>query len=375
MKKFKYILFFTILLSTMIIGQVKISELPTLNSPDSTDYTIMVSGGITKKIALHVLVNSAVAQTMIFDYNTSDLARTKTLINDSLILERAARSAADLLKISIADSAIYFYKRAYIDAVANGKLSIADSATYFYKRAYLDAALAAKQASLTFGIANTNKVQINAADVAEDDYAKFTATGLLGRSYAEVLSDIGAAALAQTMYIGTTAHAINRASAAEGLMGITSLTPGADFTLSQNSVNVFTSENSGAIVNTLYLKACNVGISTVLPSAKLDVAGSLEFETVQSPIRSLTSLNIAWDSASIFRDTIAVNSEYTFSSEADAQWITVEIFSNGSYTATFSDAAIVWQGGVAPTQTADKTDIYQFFRSGSRIFGMVMQNF
>src|SRR3972149_2557445 len=106
MKKFKYILFFTILLSTMIIGQVKISELPTLNSPD----------------------------------------RTKTLINDSLILERAARSAADLLKISIADSAIYFYKRAYIDAVANGKLSIADSATYFYKRAYLDAALAAKQA-------------------------------------------------------------------------------------------------------------------------------------------------------------------------------------------------------------------------------------
>src|SRR3990167_2064955 len=204
MKKFKYILFFTILLSTMIIGQVKISELPTLNSPDSTDYTIMVSGGITKKIALHVLVNSAVAQTMIFDYNTSDLARTKTLINDSLILERAARSAADLLKISIADSA-----------------------TYFYKRAYLDAALAAKQASLTFGIANTNKVQINAADVAEDDYAKFTATGLLGRSYAEVLSDIGAAALAQTMYIGTTAHAINLASAAEGLMGITSLTPGA----------------------------------------------------------------------------------------------------------------------------------------------------
>jgi len=45
-----------------------------------------------------------------------------------------------------------------------------------------------------FGIANTNAVQINAADVADNDYAKFTATGLEGRSYSEVLSDIGAAA-------------------------------------------------------------------------------------------------------------------------------------------------------------------------------------
>jgi len=48
------------------------------------------------------------------------------------------------------------------------------------------------QAPLTFGIADTNKVQINAADVADNDYAKFTATGLEGRSYSEVLSDIGA---------------------------------------------------------------------------------------------------------------------------------------------------------------------------------------
>jgi hypothetical protein len=50
------------------------------------------------------------------------------------------------------------------------------------------------QTLLTFGIANTNKVQINAADVADNDYAKFTATGLEGRSYSEVLSDIGAMA-------------------------------------------------------------------------------------------------------------------------------------------------------------------------------------
>ena len=39
---------------------------------------------------------------------------------------------------------------------------------------------------------------------------------------------------------------------------IDNLTPGADFTLTQNSVNAVTSVESGAIVNTLYLKAGNV---------------------------------------------------------------------------------------------------------------------
>lgn len=59
------------------------------------------------------------------------------------------------------------------------------------------------QAALTFGIANTNSVVINSADVADNDYAKFTATGLEGRSYSEVLSDIGAAPLASPTFTGT----------------------------------------------------------------------------------------------------------------------------------------------------------------------------
>jgi hypothetical protein len=47
------------------------------------------------------------------------------------------------------------------------------------------------QASLTFGIANTNAVQIDSASVADDEYARFTANGLESRSNSEVLSDIG----------------------------------------------------------------------------------------------------------------------------------------------------------------------------------------
>ena len=47
------------------------------------------------------------------------------------------------------------------------------------------------QASLTFGIANTNAVKVDHASVADDDFARFTANGLESRSASETLSDIG----------------------------------------------------------------------------------------------------------------------------------------------------------------------------------------
>ena len=52
-----------------------------------------------------------------------------------------------------------------------------------------------KQDALTFGIANTNAVKVDSADVADDEYARFTANGLESRSTSEVLSDIGAQAV------------------------------------------------------------------------------------------------------------------------------------------------------------------------------------
>jgi len=49
------------------------------------------------------------------------------------------------------------------------------------------------------------------------------------------------------------------------------LTPVANFVLTQNSVAALTSEETGAIVNTLYLKTGNVGIGTIAPAEKLVV--------------------------------------------------------------------------------------------------------
>ena len=55
---------------------------------------------------------------------------------------------------------------------------------------------------------------------------------------------------------------------------IADLNPAADFTLTQNSIKALTSINAGAIVNTLYLKAGNVGIETTSPGVQLQVGDS-----------------------------------------------------------------------------------------------------
>tara|TARA_R110001583_G_scaffold31452_4_gene107559 strand:+ start:1219 stop:2100 length:882 start_codon:yes stop_codon:yes gene_type:complete len=47
-----------------------------------------------------------------------------------------------------------------------------------------------KHALTTVGIADNNLVEMDDADAADDDYAKFTANGLEGRNYAEVKTDL-----------------------------------------------------------------------------------------------------------------------------------------------------------------------------------------
>ena len=58
------------------------------------------------------------------------------------------------------------------------------------------------QATLTFGISNTNAVKVDSASVADDEFARFTANGLESRSAAEVLSDISAMPLAGGTFTG-----------------------------------------------------------------------------------------------------------------------------------------------------------------------------
>ena len=71
------------------------------------------------------------------------------------------------------------------------------------------------QASLTFGISNTNAVKIDSSSVADDEFARFTANGLESRSTSEVLSDIGAQASLTFGISDTNAVKIDSSSVAD----------------------------------------------------------------------------------------------------------------------------------------------------------------
>ena len=194
------------------------SKEPWLDNPGTTGYVLSsTTAGARSWVPAQT---TSLSNGKILVGNVSNLATAVTMAGD-VTITNAGVSAIGSLKVTNGMVATG------IDAVklANGTVTNAELQYINSITSNVQTQLNAKQASLTFGIANTNTVQINMVGVADNDYAKFTSSGLEGRSYSEVLSDIGAAATNQTMYIGTTGVAINRASAGLTLAGITLTTP------------------------------------------------------------------------------------------------------------------------------------------------------
>ena len=100
----------------------------------------------------------------------------------------AASSAASVPSIGISENNIF---QATTGVADNDFLRVAGTKVEGRSASEVLSDIGA-QASLTFGISNTNAVKIDSASVADDEYARFTANGLESRSNAEVLSDIGA---------------------------------------------------------------------------------------------------------------------------------------------------------------------------------------
>ena len=87
--------------------------------------------------------------------------------------------------------------------------------------------------AVAIGISDNNIVQIDHASATDDDYAKFTAAGLEGRSFAEVLADLSGAAAAAFSWNGQNLTSTGTVTASTSVwhhehdLFATSLNPGA----------------------------------------------------------------------------------------------------------------------------------------------------
>tara|TARA_R110002012_G_scaffold10500_2_gene48002 strand:- start:4119 stop:7103 length:2985 start_codon:yes stop_codon:yes gene_type:complete len=168
-------------------------------------------GASIAAVAQDTFSDTVNSTSLVFQTGKSETATTKMSIDEDGLVNIAGLTASEIVisdaNKNLVSAAVATYPSLTELAYVKGLTSSAQTQ------------LNAKQASLTFGISNTNAVKIDSASVADDEYARFTANGLESRSTSEVLSDIGGAALT-----GSTNNTIATVTGANAITGEANLT-------------------------------------------------------------------------------------------------------------------------------------------------------
>lgn len=88
---------------------------------------------------------------------------------------------------------------------------------------------------------------------------------------------------------------------------------------------------------------------------------------------AIVATTVDWALGNTFIKSIAnTTTAFTFTNTVDGKTIVVGITASAG-TVTFT--SVLWPASTAPTQTANKTDIYTFIRLGANVYGNAVQAF
>ena len=221
------------------------------------------------------------------------------------------------------------------------------------------------QASLTFGISNTNAVKIDSSSVADDEYARFTANGLESRSTSEVLSDIGGQA-ALTFGISNTNIPIFTSGVADDdflRVNGTSI-EGRSASEVFSDIGASPAEGSSNIVTT---GALNSGSIT---------SGFGNIDTGSSTITTtgaITGGSLVVDDITINGSTISDSGDFTLDVggdiSLDADGGDILLKDDGTHFATLTNSSTDFEIGIT---TADKDIKFKGNDGGSDIFALTL---
>lgn len=156
------------------------------------------------------------------------------------------------------------------------------------------------------------------------------------------------------------------------------ITPGGASTVLQSNG---TSPYYGLLVDANISSSANISRSKIATSTANrvvvnDGSGQLGVSTIPGlvlPTRQITAQDIDWSLSNTFSKTISSNTTFTFSNQVDGQTISVAVRSTSGATSSWP-ASVSWAGS-APTQTANKIDVYTFIKMGASTFGSYVQGF
>lgn len=103
--------------------------------------------------------------------------------------------------------------------------------------------------------------------------------------------------------------------------------------------------------------------------------GTTLTEALKSEPVNVTGVTVDWKLSNTFYKTLTVDPTFLFDNAVTGQVITL-VLNNSTYVPNWgSVTGLRWSGGVPPTPTTNKTDVYTFVKIGSTIYGAVIQNF
>ncbi len=233
--------------------------------------------------------------------------------------------------------------------------------------------------AVAIGIADNNVLQIDDADAAENDYCKLTTIGVVGRSYAEVLSDIGAAPTTSPTFATSITGSYLTASEiliTDANKKIVSAPVATYPSLTELS---YVKGVSSAIQTQLGNKLANV-VEDTTPElgGEMDCgAHSIGFTQQSSTGDGTTTID--WKLGNKYYFTFGAQSDtFTFTAPSNPcnLLLVLKQDGTGSRTATWP-VTVMWPGGTAPTLSTDggSIDIISFYYDGTYYHGVASLDF